>query len=259
MSWVQEFHTQGGDQQQSITLTVPSTIPAGDFLCIGVGSSLTINVSAEDSKGNTYVRDWSVEESDGGNDGLTVYRCIPSTSLTTGDTITITSNDDPMYRSAAIALHFDDEVTGTAGSSSHRTEGTNSGTITSGTFTPSSDDTLVIGSLFMRNTGRIYTPSPGWTATDKITSANTTGGRAMVMQWRYLSPAEEVDASGSYNSPGTWVMGATAYDLATTTPQPASTLKVYTGAGWAAAPVRVWSGSQWVECPVKTWTGSQWA
>lgn len=262
MAWVKEF---SGISNTSVTNTLQVTVPAGGiaaghFLILGIASSGTgiPTWNVIDSRSNT----WTVNLTDpiapsGGNCGAMVT-CVVSTSLLAGDIITLTSSTATVDRIAACVEEFDDIVTGIDTSSTNDNGGATGSVLTSGSFTTTQNDELLVGVLNMVSIGRVFTADSPWTAGTKITTTSGSGDRGVVVVWRPVS------SIGTYAATGTFTGGSALYSFLaagfkTSVVVPRSgKAKVWDGSAWVSHPMKVWNGGAWVEHDAKGWDGSAW-
>jgi hypothetical protein len=202
------------------TIAVTAAVPVGKFLVVSVedAAATALTTTATDSRGNTYVRDWSKP-----NDPTTVsgsvhqLRTKVTTALQIGDVITVTFSG-AATRAAGYAGQYGESITipHTAGSVGNTGA---SGTVTSsalatGNFSPVTIGDLEVASIGFISSGRVFTPAAGWTAGTKIASTSGSGDRAVQQMWRLAASTAAQTASGTFNSSALWSICAESYAIA---------------------------------------------
>jgi hypothetical protein len=260
MAWVKEF---SGISNTSVTNTLQVTVPAGGvavghFLVLGIASSGTGTPtwSVTDNRSNTWTSNLKDEITTTGNTGAMVT-CVVGTTLQAGDIITLTSTTGTVDRIAACIEEFDDVITGIDTSSSNDNGGVTASSLTSGNFTTTQNDELLIGVLNMVSIGRVFTATSPWTPGTKIATSSGSGDRAVVVVWQTVSSTGTYAATGTFNSSALYSFLGAGFKI-TAAGSRTGKAKVWNGSVWVSHPAKVWNGSAWVAHPMKGWDGSSW-
>jgi hypothetical protein len=270
MAWVKEASGATGASSATVTITVPAGgFPSGHLLVLGVccvvsGASAP-NLSVSDTRSNTWASDRSILPITGATTYVQQFSTVVSTTLNAGDTITITASGNTPSRYAASVQEFDDTISGKDTGSTFDNGGSSSASISSGNFTTTNANTLIVGTLGLVSQARTLTPGGVYTAGTKVASTGGSSDRAVQLEWKTVSSAGTYVANGTLNSGSIYGMLAQAYIISGGGggggggPRPGSgNPKVWNGSAWVAHPAKVWNGSAWVAHKAKGWDGTDW-
>lgn len=259
--FVQEFSgASGAVATLSVTVAVPSTIPAGDSLVaaatlLDAGTAIA-SITASDSKGNSWICVHSAALTGSTDTTGHLLHAQITNALTTSDTITFTY---PQYanRSAITIAQFNEVLT-----PDQYATGDNGGASTLTLTTPATATTtqaneLIFGAWYMLNQGRIFTATNGFTGLTKVVSNGSTGNRAVVGEYKYVTAAGAYTANGTFDIAGV-AIGMVQTFATSTAPVRTGKPKVWNGASWTVHPAKTWNGSAWVEHPASGYNGSSW-
>lgn len=260
--FVQEFNgVSGASSVLSVTISVPSSIPAGDTLVaaatvLDAGVAIA-SITASDTKGNSWscIHSLAVTGTTS-TTGHLLYAQITN-ALTTSDTITFTY---PQYanRSAISVTQFNDALTpdqyatGDNGGASWAT------LVTPVAATTSQANELVYGAWYMVNPGRIFNATNGFTGLTKIVSNGASGNRAIAPEYKYVSSVGAYTANGTFDVGGVAAGMVQTFAIGGVPPARTGYPKVWDGSSWTTHPAKTWDGSTWVEHPVRGYDGSSW-
>ncbi len=262
MAWVKEFSAASSGTGNSINVTVPTGgVPIGHFLVVGIGAAVNTNYPnwlVTDTRSNSWTNEHMIPLT-GSFGGATLYTCKVTTALLAGDTITVSSSSGSVQRLAVGVEEFDDNVN--AFDTKAVNEDTSTTTVvTSGSFTTSHANELLVTVLYFVNQARVLTPSAGWTPGTKIVTTAGSGNRAVQLLWRSVSSTGSYTAGGTFDLGGNYAIIAASYELTIGGGGGSRTgnAKVWNGSSWVSHPVKVWNGSAWVDHDIKGYDGSTW-
>lgn len=268
------FLQQFGNESHVVSATTTVTIPAGGITSghalvlsiaslTGTGTGIS-SFTASDSRSNSYSTGVLRQHSGTTNPANTVavlYSNI-TTTLQAGDTITITPNANTS-RLAVSVYEFD--VTLTVDQSATNDEADNSTTFMTSTAsaTTTTANELVIGAFGLINAGRTFTLGSGFSEGTKVSTANGSGDRAVVAEYKFVTSTGAQTATGTLNTSGFWEAAVLTFSYSSGgggggprsgTGKP----KVWNGSAWVAHNAYSWNGSAWVAHKAKGWDGSNW-
>lgn len=264
MAWVKEASGATGASSATVTITVPAGgFPSGHLLVLGViavvSGGTPPSMSVTDTAGNTWVSDRSVLPITGTTTYVQQFSSVLTSTLSAGNTITVTASGNTPTRYAASVQEFDDTISGKDTGSSNDNGGSSTSIITSGSFTTTNADTLIVGTLGLISQSRTLTPGGGYTAGTKVVSTNGSGDRAVQVEWRTVSSTGSYTANGTLDVGSIYAMLGQAYIISGGGGGPRTgQAKVWNGSAWVGHPAKVWNGSAWVTHEAKGWNGSSW-
>lgn len=250
--------TNASDDECVITVPAGVTIPAGSILSVGVSTSSASlpTLTVEDTAQHTWLPDGAIQVAASG--ATTQLRTITTDDLVEDDTIVIKSTV-ALPRFAAAMQEFDDGVIGVDTGATGNNGGASSNTPTTGPFTTTVAETLIVATIGLISPGRIFTPAAGYTAGTKIASTNGSGDRAVQMMWQYVTDIDTYVANGTLNSSSLYGMVARVYKLGDpVTPTGSGKAKVRVSGNWEAHPFKTWNGTAWQTRVAKRHDGVSW-
>lgn len=246
---------EGSSNSPNSSFSVPlsSEVPAGDSLVVAVshqgGSVGSISGGANNM--------WSTPLSDSSTFDPNLFIVLSYTRVTQSVSEVSVSFSEASQAVAVSVLHFsgplflDQFQVGDSGDGS-------SADLTIGPVeTSHSGEILVLAGYALRNPGRDFTPTPGFSGIPKVVSEEAAANRAVLAEYQTSDSGGPFSSSGTLSSGGQWV-GI----IATFSPSPSepleSGLKVWDGSEWGVHPVKVWNGLSWIKRPVRVWDGTTW-
>lgn len=216
MAHVREFSATAVTGKK-ITLTAPAAIPAGHALLVGVECNPTSGVALDfvgsDARGNTGWSNQLSKQVTGQTMCLNLLKCVVTRPISSGDTIVMTTAAT-ILRGIAICNEFDDSaVYTTTDTKLDAAAGASSASPTTGAFTPTPANSLLVGFFGLVSPTRTPSAGSGWTQGAKVVTAVGSADRAAFMQWRYLTPASSVSCNASLDSGSIYGAEVIAMDL----------------------------------------------
>ncbi|GGV34277.1 hypothetical protein GCM10010182_67720 [Actinomadura cremea] len=173
----------------TITLTagaaVDEAVVVGVVWESGAGTIPTIT-SVVDSSGNTYMVDRTAGGSGNATAAVALARAGVTSALDPGDTITVTISGGTRARWALVAESFDD-VAASPLDKTAATDNGNSGSLTSGVTSTTTQAAELCVAVFGFGQGRTVTIPDGWSGGAKVESAAGSSDRAVQLIYRYVS------------------------------------------------------------------------
>lgn len=208
--------------QDTVAITLTDDVPVDATVLVGIawdspspGSVPTIS-SVTDTGGNSWTTTPDASVNAGVTVAVAVLRARITTPLEQGDTISVTI-DDARGRWCMQADAFDDLVE-TPLDETSTSDGASSSLTTGQTSETSVPHTLLYA-VFGFGGGRDVTIPQGWDGDSKLETAAGSGNRALQVIYRYVTEADEYEATLGLSSSSTYAAALAAYEY--TAPEPA--------------------------------------
>jgi len=202
------------------TIPITAAVAVGKFLVVSVhdSASTALTVTCTDSRGNTYTKD--LEFTDGNPAAISgsvhQLRTKITTALQSGDVITVTFSG-AATRAVGMVGVYPDDISGRdpvgVGPSASSGATTSSSLATANATTTHAQD-LLVGTVGLVSSARIFTPTNGWTANTKGISTSGSGDRGVQQVYKYVSSPGPYNCTGTLNSASLWGIGYQPYAVA---------------------------------------------
>jgi RHS repeat-associated protein len=203
----------------TLAITAPTSgVAAGETLIVLAGKASTTANTVTDSKGNTYVSDFSSFAN--GSTNIAIFSGRITTALTSTDTITVTFASATANPAVAYALEFSgiaappnktDKV-----AAGKKATGT---AVSTNTTTATDRPTELVLAGFGASLNNTFTAGSGFTKEPTAGSA-TVGGKTLAIhgEWRVVTTQGTQSASGTLSTSAAWASGLVTYHADVTAP-----------------------------------------
>lgn len=216
------------------TIPITAAVAVGKFLVVSThdSASTPLVTTVTDSKGNTYTKD--LEFIDGnpaaisGSVHQSRTKIAAGKALASGDVVTVTFSG-AATRAVGMVGVYGDDISGRdpvgVGPSGNSGSATSSSLATASATTTHASD-LLVGTVGLVSSARIFTPTNGWTALTKGISTSGSGDRGVQQVYKYVASPGPYNCTGTLNSASLWGIGYQPYAIADPAP-PARSGRLY--------------------------------
>lgn len=214
------------------TIPITAAVAVGKFLVVSVhdAAATALTVTCTDTKGNVYVKD--LEFTDGNPAAISgsvhQLRTKVTTALVSGNVVTVTFNSAATRAVGMVGVYGEDisgrDPVGVGPSASSGASTSSSLATANATTTHASD--LLVGTVGLVSSARVFTPTNGWTALTKGISTSGSGDRGVQQVYKYVASPGPYNCTGTLNSASLWGIGYQPYAVADPAP-PARSGRLY--------------------------------
>lgn len=221
----QSFEAISTANDAVLTVATVTDIPVGQVILLGTsktsvtGSPLGVT-SITDPSGNA----WHLDDADAGRAStydLAIHRCIVTTLIPAGSTITITFNHTSTRKAVVGSVwagllgtldQTSGDFSGSDGGTSIGDNGSSALASTSTLGATTAANELVL-SVISNGGTTVVTPGTGMTAIDDIKTTVGSSDRGLMLQYKIVSATGVQTATGNYSTSGGWAAAVATYPI----------------------------------------------